>query len=243
MRDYLLGQATDAEVERLENRLLEDEDVYATLRGVEDDLFDDYARGALTLTERQRFAERYGADRGRLLVAGALTRRTLPLRPSRPLRSSYVAAAAAALVVAGGIGLTIWMRERTGDQLSSAVRAPSAHPLQATAVLLITLGSSRSQTETPEVALPADAPTLELRVTLNPADRFDVYSMELRSESGVLVWRADGLHALEERGNLVVVGAVPAATLTESSYELSVRGSMRGAPEEALGFAPLSIRR
>ena len=76
MRAYLLGQATDVEVERLENRLLEDDDVYATLRGIEDDLFDDYARGTLSGDERQQFIERYGAERGRLLVAHALLSRT-----------------------------------------------------------------------------------------------------------------------------------------------------------------------
>src|SRR6476619_5483996 len=75
MRAYLLGQATEAEAARLEERLLEDDETFQTLCSVEDDLFDEYARGGLTAQERQRFADRYGSDRGRLLVARALARR------------------------------------------------------------------------------------------------------------------------------------------------------------------------
>src|ERR1044072_6287876 len=74
MRAYLLGQATEADAARFEEQLLEDEQIYTTLRSVEDDLFDEFARGALTDTERGRFLERYGADRGRLLMAEALAR-------------------------------------------------------------------------------------------------------------------------------------------------------------------------
>src|SRR5438128_5644463 len=81
MRAYLLGQAPEADAALFEERLLEDEQIYTTLRSVEDDLFDEFARGTLTETERAQFLERYGADRSRLVVARALAQRSgSPLR-------------------------------------------------------------------------------------------------------------------------------------------------------------------
>ena len=45
LRAYLLGQTTEAIAEQVELRALDDEEFFVTVRSVEDDLFDDYARG------------------------------------------------------------------------------------------------------------------------------------------------------------------------------------------------------
>src|SRR5262245_35389655 len=109
MRAYLLGQAAEADAERLEARLLEDADVHDTLRGVEDDLFDEYARGTLTGDERQWFLDRYGNDRSRQLFAHALGARASvsPVAP-RSMTWRWMPVAAAAAVVAG-TGLAVLM--------------------------------------------------------------------------------------------------------------------------------------
>jgi hypothetical protein len=246
MRAYLLGQAAAQDAERLEVRLLEDEDVYATLRGVEDDLFDEYARGGLTEEERQQFLERYGTERPRVLVAHALAARTLSL-PHVPVPRSlgrrWMPFAAAAAVVAG-VGLATWMRSGPEDGSVTAPRTErSAQSLAAPVVLNVTLGASRSASSLPEAVLPTDTSTLELRVRLNPADRFDSYSMELRSASGASVWRADKLAATVDNGDLIVVGSVLASALPAGSYELAVRGSGAAGSGDVLGYTGVSIRR
>ena len=147
MRAYLLGQAAAADAERLEVRLLEDEDVYATLRGVEDDLFDEYASGSLTEEERQQFLERYGTERPRLLVAHALAARIVG-RTSRyrgrsdgagcrlQRRRSWWSARA----------WRSWMRSAPEDGSATADhgRERSVQSLAAPVVMNLTLGTSRS---------------------------------------------------------------------------------------------------
>jgi hypothetical protein len=269
MRAYLLGQATEAEAARLEERLLEDEEMFQTLCSVEDDLFDEYARGGLTAQERQRFADRYGSDRGRLLVARALARRSADLSAvaqsakvegakaarsakganlSLPRRSAKGAkaghwvplAAAAALVVA--VGATMWMRDRPANVASSAPAAPQK-PAAVPAVLLITLGTSRSAADATAVALPHEAPALDLRVRLDPADRFDRYIMELTSESGAVVWHVEDARLTTVGGEPIVAATVPAAALQSGAFELAVRGANGNAASEALGFATVRINR
>jgi hypothetical protein len=264
MRAYLLGQATEAEAARLEERLLEDDETFQTLCSVEDDLFDEYARGGLTAQERQRFADRYGSDRGRLLVARALARRpqSLPRHSGeaaaagRSADLSAVAqsakvegakagqwmplAAAAALVLA--VGATMWMRDRPA---TVALPAPTAPPklAAAPAVLLITLGTSRSAADAPAVTVPQEAPALDLRVRLDPADRFDRYIMELTSENGAVVWHVEDVRLTTAGGEPIVAATVPATVLQAGTFELAVRGANGTTASEALGFATVRINR
>ena len=75
LRDWLLGKLASADADVLEQRLIEDEDFAARLRGVETDLLDDLARGALAGAERARAAAYFAAtpqDRLRLRIARAL---------------------------------------------------------------------------------------------------------------------------------------------------------------------------
>jgi hypothetical protein len=75
LRDWLLGRLAPGEAEPLEQRLIEDEEFAARLRGVENDLLDDLARGALDGDERARAAAYFAAtpnDRARLRIARAL---------------------------------------------------------------------------------------------------------------------------------------------------------------------------
>lgn len=55
IRKYLLGELSQNEQERLEERLLTDNDYFQQLLLVEDDLIDDYVSGELTSHERLRF--------------------------------------------------------------------------------------------------------------------------------------------------------------------------------------------
>ncbi|HET7924702.1 MAG TPA: hypothetical protein VFL30_07370 [Rhodanobacteraceae bacterium] len=75
LRDWLLGKLATGEAEALERRLIEDDEFASRLRGVENDLLDDLARGALAGDERARAATYFAAtpnDRARLRIARAL---------------------------------------------------------------------------------------------------------------------------------------------------------------------------
>jgi len=257
MRAYLLGQATETEAARLEERLLEDEETFQTLCSVEDDLFDEYARGGLTAQERQRFADRYGSDRGRRLVARALARRTAGLStlaqstkvegatavPSaKRAKAVWMPLAAAAALVAA-VGGTMLMRNRPAPVPSSAPPAAPPKVAAAPAVLVITLGTSRSTADARQVTIPQEAPALDLRVRLDPADRFDRYIMEMTSERGAVVWRVEDARLTTVGGESIVVATVPAPALQSGSFELAVRGANGNAASEALGFTTVTINR
>ena len=112
-----------------------------------------------------------------------------------------------------------------------------------TVFALVTLGGSRAEGGAPVITLPKDAGAIQLRVRLNPADRFDRYVMELRSASNAVVWRADDRRASAEAGDMLIEGTVPAVSVTEGSYELAVSGLTGASAAEPLGFVQVRITR
>ncbi len=233
LREYLLGRLPESDSERLENRLLDDDELFLTTRSVEDDLFDDFARSRLDAADREQFLKRYGAQNRRLTFARALAQRG-PNVVAFPRRRWIGWAAAAAVVIA--MGTLLMTRVESPDAKPVARRRDAGGTAAGTAAVLVTLGTSRSAGATSTVTLPKDASTLRLRVRLNPDDRFDRYAMELRSDR--VVWRADDLHSSIEGGELIVSAAVPASALADGSYELAVRGG-----GEDLGFVTLEVHR
>jgi hypothetical protein len=241
LRTYLLGQATEADAQRVEVRALDDEDFFVTLRSFEDDLFDEYARGTMPEGDRRPFLARYSSERDRLVIAGALSRRVVS--PSSASRYWMLAAAA---VLFGVVGATLAIRSKSVSQPPSAtvaVTSRAAAPAAPPVALLLTLGTSRSAGAVPEARLPSPSSPLQLRVRIDPADTFDAYAMELRSSQGALVWRADALKAGLDSGDRLIVADVPSQALTDISYELTVTGSSSANRPEVLGFAAMSVRR
>lgn len=248
LRAYLLGQMAEADAVRLEERLLEDHDVFDALRGAEDDSFDEDARGRMNSSDRAGFLARFGTQTDRLAVARALAERTAATNvlrrgtswfPVKPSRWIPMAAAATLVLAAGGYLLTRGIAPATTQQASTPSRASTPGT---TAVMLLTLGTSRAAGTASTVALPKDASTLELRVRLNPADRFDRYAMELRSSADRSVWRGDDLRATTGGGDLILVAAVPAGALDAGDYEVAVRGGTPASMED-LGFVMMKVTR
>src|SRR6185369_7852300 len=58
-KDYLLGRLSDEMRDKIEERLIDDDDFVETLSTTEDDLIDDYVFGALTEGERKSFEENF----------------------------------------------------------------------------------------------------------------------------------------------------------------------------------------
>jgi len=235
LRAYLLGQLSEAEAESLEARLLAEHEVFEALESVEDDLIDDFARGRLDAAESARVRERYENQPDRVRFARALAPRSARAHVvSFPRRQWLPLAAAAALAVAVG---GILLRPERAPELP----LPSAAPPPPSAVL--SLGTSRSGGTPSEIALTPDAPALQLRVRLDPADRYDRYSMELRSAAGEVAWHVDDLRASADAGELDLLASVPSRALPGGGYELGVRGVNEGGSPEDLGFVTVRITR
>jgi hypothetical protein len=244
-RAYLLGRMPEADAERLEARLLQDDDLFQAVREVEDDLFDAFARGRLTADERTQFVERFGGRTDRLAFSRALAQRVRADRssgggPSTRFTWFPLAAAATVVLVAG----TAWiLRPQPASSGVPAANPPAASAAVAPAgqppiVVALSLATSRAAGDPATASLPAGMSALQLRVRLNPADKYDRYTMELRSQADRVVWRGDELRAAVESGDLIVTATVPASALEAGTYELAVRGGTAD-----LGFVPVRIMR
>src|SRR5262245_54849709 len=159
----------EAEAERFESRLLEDDEAFRAVREVEDDLFDAFARNRLTGDDRTRFLQRFGAQSDRLEFARVLAQRVSPDRSSgggRAWRSNWMPLAAAAMLVLV-VGLA-WLAPRRG----SAPQAPAVTGVPTSMIVppvvaTLTLATSRAAGDAASIAVPRGTPALQLRVRLN----------------------------------------------------------------------------
>jgi hypothetical protein len=131
LKRYLLGLLPEDEAEVLEDAYLGHPEVWERLRGVEDDLLDDYAAGRLEPAERGAIESRYRASsplRERLVAAGAL-HQALDAG-ARPATRVVVAPAARwglPFAIAAGLilaALVFWPK-RPGPSVVSSVPSPS----------------------------------------------------------------------------------------------------------------------
>ena len=92
---YLLGQAAERDATRLEERYFRDDDSFAELEAVADDLADRYAAGRLSDADRQQF-ERHclGSQDDRLRLRVSQSMRAYVARQPSPLRPSFFRALA-----------------------------------------------------------------------------------------------------------------------------------------------------
>jgi hypothetical protein len=154
IRDYLLGELSEPEQQRLEERLLVDDDYFQQLQVVEEELIDDYISGELPTRERLKFDSHFlaaperqqdlrfaqalrkyvsasGVEKAPAKVkdsqrASLLTTLWASLRPRSPLVGFSVAAIL--VLVVGGL----WLINRQSRQPSSpdvAQTQPTTQPI------------------------------------------------------------------------------------------------------------------
>lgn len=235
LRQFLLGLASPEAAERIENRLLEDDELFAALQSAEDDLFDGFSRGRMTPDERTRFLERFGHHADRLRFAAALARGSAPARvPAIAKRPWIPLAAAALLVLAAG---TIFMRLEAPAPVPAPQRQTATPAQPAAFAITLALGASRAPGAASPVTIPAGTAEVVLNVRLDPDDRYDTYALELRGAGDRQVWSGARLKASTVDGQLTVSARIPVAALPAGSYELAVRGGSTD-----LGYVPMTVR-
>ena len=97
LKKYLLGEFSGKELDELERGYLADSDLFERLLVVEDDLLDQYARGELSVTERQQFErqllatprQRQSLVNAQVLLAAARAKKSAPVRSEQFVRDKW----------------------------------------------------------------------------------------------------------------------------------------------------------
>lgn len=140
LRSYLLGELPEPEADRLEQRLLVEDELFDLLEALEAELLAAGSRGELAPAERERVFRRLASSpegRERLALARSLNaladRPAAPVVPFRrraahPRRLQWAALAAAGLLAATGL---FWFTQQTRQGGDSAPRVVQERPAPA----------------------------------------------------------------------------------------------------------------
>jgi hypothetical protein len=221
LRSHLLGKLPDPEAELLEQRLIEDDDLFKQGEALETDLLAAADRGELAPEERGRVLRRLASSRqGRERFAfarslnaaadhyfAAAWRRIILafLRPAGARKAAFwpaVAAAAAALIVA--ISLLV---------------VPRA-PVEAT--FMLSLANLRSAEEVQKIQVQADADFVVLQLDIEGWEDAGSFHAAVRKKSAGTVWQSD-LQPQRLSWGPALVLRIPAERLTAGRYEVTVK--------------------
>ena len=234
LRQYLLGQTPEADLSRLEERLMTESNVYQELLILEDELIDQYLCGQLPDPDRtsfeihflrtaerhqkvrfakalQKYADIHEDDRP---VQETATRSSFSLWPARNPIAGYVLAAVTVVIVSGAV----WLAWKT---LSNPV------PREPGRVLAVTLtpGLSRDDSEPiKKVLLTPDTDTLRLQLLL-PQNQYQSYEAVLSDSLGRIVMSWNKLSAPPTAAGTAVFLDVPASRLPPGDYRLRLNGA------------------
>ena len=125
IRDYLLGRLTEEEQEKIEERLMVEDDFFDELEISKGELIEEYCAGELVQNDHQWFESHYlasaeGKQRHSFALALGSLKRSIPAPAPKPtllerlrsllnVRQLQPVAASAALVLVAGVGLAIYI--------------------------------------------------------------------------------------------------------------------------------------
>lgn len=229
LRRYLLGQLPEEEAERMEARLLEDDEVSALAESIEGELLIEHFRGELPegrdLVDRLR-ASASGRDRVELAraLAGAMPKPGPIRRYWGPVLPAAIAAALVGVVV--GI-----VRTPPPPAPGRLAQAPVSRAVELPpTVIPLSLITLRGEETVPSFPLDPEQTRVELRLRLPEGETSPSYRVALRREDGTLVqsWKV-----LPSQGFLVVTAQ--AMNLPAGRYEVEVREVPSQGEPELLG--------
>jgi hypothetical protein len=263
--EYLLGDPSEEERLEIEQQYFKDDDAYEAVLAVENELAYDYAAGALSPVQRQRFEQRLlgtPEQRARVATARALLRRV----PPASVRTWWPLAAAALLVLALAGWLAVDLARRSDDSERASIAVPAAVPPDAGAVppggppqaptqppaagrptelpmvIALTLrpGLVRGADNGARIVIPADATVVRISLEMpsTAKESYRSYRVAMRNAEGSEIWSGAPL-----RPSLPLVIEVPPRVLVAGDYEIVLSGATATATFEDLAEYYLGVVR
>jgi hypothetical protein len=244
LRSYLLGLAPESDSEALDEASVADDAVAARLAVLEDDLYDDYARGVLKAPERARFQERYlasAAGRGRLEFARALGSRPPAVTPAPTTTAAFRWWSVAAALLAVGILGLIYLVDDRPQVTDNTVRPPITTPAPATpavvAVFTLMPTAARSATESTPLIVPGDVTSITLRlVGLPETQPLTSPEVVVRTVGGREVFRGPARPVDGSADGVRAEVGLPAALLLPDDYLVQLNESRPERAEERVRY-------
>jgi hypothetical protein len=261
VKDYLLGQLSEQDRRRVEERLLADDNFFEEVSIAEEELTEQYLDGSLGPREAKRFREHFLVTperRQSLRFAKTLRRyvdehETHPhykqeVKRARPgdwlsnlFTGGRVRWAAPALVTALAVVLAYvaWARFVGGrgdsplTQEVARLNGPGSSPPAPAASLTLNSGRNRQSGEVKTLA-PTGAGVIQLRLVV-PPDEYRDYAATLAAVGGPAIVSVNRLSRASSDGLEVVTLNLPARLLRRSDYEIELSGSADGTAHESVG--------
>lgn len=252
---YLLGELDSETQQRLEERLLTDNEFFEELLVAEDELIDRYLSSSLLPRDKEKFEgyflstperrqkmsfaktlRKYIVAKGEeptasISIDNSSTSRKRFLLPHFGIRNPLagLSVAATLLLIVVGVGWLI-MREQRSEGPSG--QRDSGHVLSVTLIA----GAIRSDGEVNRVTIPANTNIVEFRLEL-PSDEYKNYRATIQTDNGSEIFSSDQLKAEKSGSERVIVVPTSAKTLRAGDYQLKLSGlAADGKLEDVAGY-------
>ncbi len=233
IREYLLGKLTDDEQEKIEERLMVEDDLFEELEISKSELIEEYRAGELSQKEQESFAHFLATPEGRRRHTFAVAIQCLERNVSSPQpvsvswwekvgaffrkpQSAIAALASAAVVV---IIAVVWIRSLQQPPTFVAVTLTNQ-----------TISRAAGDNQYPKVTVPADASELRISLTLpQPATPGVHYSVELDNRREKTTFEPSGQDA-NSVSVVIPTRKVPPGRYALTIYEIKPGGTKQQVP-------------
>lgn len=229
IRRYLLGRLPEDERAQVEDRLMTDRTYLNQVEYAEEILREDYVHGRLSVEDRKDFEASLATDSDRrrdveftkALRWYARTREEEAgeVRREKPWRTAHIF---------------------TGFIKPAPTSGQQAHPHRVSLSLMP--GLVRGEGVTSSTVLPAHTNELRLELIVEKGKDFQAYRAELRTVEGEVISEQEHLRIPQSGAGRSLPVTIPAASLSENDYILTLLGTSEGRVYEKVGTYHFALR-